>query len=80
MSAAVNLAKMVARLTVALAAWAKGGFPVTDKETLRKRATICHGCPEWDANAFAGLGRCNKCGCSAIKLGMDTSKCPLGKW
>jgi hypothetical protein len=56
-------------------------FSVTPPEALATREATCRACPEWDAAALNGTGRCRKCGCSTwAKLRMATEACPLGKW
>lgn len=63
--------------------WAKSGFQTVSEEDLVSRLEICKGCEFWDADGFAGTGRCQKCGCSTqAKLRMATSSCPLTppKW
>lgn len=61
--------------------FAKSGFKTTPPEVLADREAICRACPEWDAKALNGTGRCKKCGCSTwAKLRMATERCPLGKW
>jgi len=68
-------------VTTATAHWIAAGSPVPTPEQLAERLAICHDCPLWDASAFAGTGRCNKCGCSTqAKLRMATEACPEGKW
>lgn len=62
------------------AKWAKAGFPIVSGEVLSERKGICAACEFWNADAFGGLGRCGKCGCSGVKLRLATSKCPLKKW
>ena len=57
------------------------GFAATPPEALAAREATCRACPEWDAAALNGTGRCRKCGCSTwAKLRMATERCPLGKW
>lgn len=57
------------------------GFATTPPEILAAREATCRACPEWDAAALNGTGRCRKCGCSTwAKLRMATEACPLGKW
>jgi len=61
--------------------FARAGFSTTPPEALATREAICRACPEWDAAALNGTGRCRKCGCSTwAKLRMATEACPLGKW
>jgi len=57
------------------------GAPTTPPEILAAREATCRACPEWDAAALNGTGRCRKCGCSTwAKLRMATERCPLAKW
>lgn len=57
------------------------GAPTTPPDILAAREATCRACPEWDAAALNGTGRCRKCGCSTwAKLRMATESCPLGKW
>jgi hypothetical protein len=57
------------------------GFATTPPAILAARESTCRACPEWDATALNGTGRCRKCGCSTwAKLRMATERCPLGKW
>jgi hypothetical protein len=61
--------------------FARSGFVVTPPGILAAREATCRACPEWDASALNGTGRCRKCGCSTwAKLRMATERCPLGKW
>jgi len=61
--------------------FARAGFATTPPEALASREATCRACPEWDANALNGTGRCRKCGCSTwAKLRMATEACPIGKW
>ncbi len=54
---------------------------VTDEQH-EYRKSICTACPHWDSEAFLGTGKCNKCGCSGLKLYIPSSRCPLDppKW
>lgn len=61
--------------------WAKQGFKVVSPEQYQARFEVCKKCPLWDKDAFAGTGKCKKCGCSTrAKLSLITSKCPIDKW
>ena len=61
--------------------FARAGFATTPPESLATREATCRACPEWDAQALNGTGRCRKCGCSTwAKLRMSTERCPIGKW
>lgn len=74
-------AEMLARFGTAAHRFARSGFAATPPETLAAREATCRACPEWDAAALNGTGRCRKCGCSTwAKLRMATEACPLGKW
>jgi hypothetical protein len=68
-------------LAKSVADWKKSGFSTATAEKLADRLDICKGCEFWDGEAFAGTGKCKKCGCSTqAKLRMATSKCPIDKW
>ena len=74
-------AQMLARFGHAAHRFARAGFATTPPEALAAREATCRACPEWDAAALNGTGRCRKCGCSTwAKLRMATERCPLGKW
>ena len=61
--------------------FATSNFTPTPPEALATREATCKACPEWDAAALNGTGRCRKCGCSTwAKLRMATERCPIGKW
>jgi hypothetical protein len=61
--------------------FARSGFQTPPPDILANREATCRACPEWDAAALKGTGRCRKCGCSTwAKLRMATERCPLGKW
>jgi hypothetical protein len=61
--------------------FASSGMATPPTEILANREATCRACPEWDAAALKGTGRCRKCGCSTwAKLRMATERCPLGKW
>ena len=65
----------------AVTRFARSGFATTPPEILAAREATCRACPEWDAAALGGSGRCRKCGCATWpKLRMATESCPLGKW
>lgn len=60
--------------------WIRGGAKLATKEQIESRRAICDKCPHWLPNARMGMGKCKKCGCSALKFVYDTSRCPIGKW
>jgi hypothetical protein len=65
----------------AMGRFARSGFHTTPPDILAEREATCRACPEWDAAAMGGTGRCRKCGCSTwAKLRMATERCPIGKW
>ena len=71
---------MVAAFGREMKHWALRGFKVVDAETYKRRAEICADCPHWKPDAAMGSGRCLKCGCSGVKLYLETSACPISKW
>ncbi len=75
------LTTQAATASKSLLNWATSGLQLASDEELAKRQAICAGCEFWDAQAFQGTGRCQKCGCSTwAKLRMATEKCPIDKW
>ena len=61
----------------AAANWAaKDGFQKVSEEQFQERKKICLSCPNWDQAAYASMGKCKLCGCSAMKLYMPHSQCP----
>jgi hypothetical protein len=74
-------AKMLARFGRSANHFFFSGCSVTPPETLIIREATCRACPEWDAKALKGTGRCRICKCSTwAKLRMATERCPIGKW
>lgn len=77
----LSLPQQAANLGKALVNWTASGFSPTPPDILATRKATCRACPEWDAAALNGTGRCRKCGCSTwAKLRMATERCPIGKW
>ena len=75
------LTKQLRTAAIAAGRFIRHGAPTTPPEILAAREDTCRACPEWDAAALNGTGRCRKCGCSTwAKLRMATESCPLGKW
>ena len=71
----------IGRVISSAVTWTASGYAVTPPDTLTAREATCHACPEWDATAMGGTGRCRICKCSTwAKLRMATERCPLGKW
>jgi hypothetical protein len=84
--AAPTLAELARNFLAAISSWSAAGFPLrTEAETIRI-LTVCKGsadgvqpaCPEWLGDAM--IPRCRKCGCSRLKLWLETEQCPLKKW
>lgn len=72
--------EMAAKFARAAVTWVANGATVVSPEQFQQRLDTCRACERWNGEAFFGLGRCGKCGCSGVKLYMDTEKCPLSKW
>lgn len=70
----------VATLGASLASWIGDNFKAASPELIESRTSICKACPYWSDKGYLGLGACRKCGCSGLKLKMNVSKCPIGKW
>lgn len=73
-------AEMAVNIGKAGAKWIAAGFPVLSQARYDERAAACNACPLWDAKARLGLGKCNACGCTALKRWLATERCPHGKW
>jgi hypothetical protein len=51
------------------------GSLLADENKIQDRMTICNYCPAKINN------KCAKCGCYInLKIGLDSEKCPKGKW
>jgi hypothetical protein len=75
-----TVSEMAATFAGSVKRWVSNGMGVTNFETYHARLSVCKTCDRWNGEALFGLGRCGKCGCSGLKLYMDTEKCPLSKW
>lgn len=62
------------------AKWISAGGPTVSDEVEEYRLAVCKPCPDFDAKAFFGSGRCLICGCSGLKRSWATTACPKGKW
>jgi hypothetical protein len=58
----------------------KDGMRVVPPDILELRKKLCLECEHWDKDGFIGVGRCKLCGCSAAKLYIPSSSCPIFKW
>ena len=76
----MTLGEMASNFASSIKEWVKHGAPVVSEDQYKERAEACLACEFWDPEAFAGKGKCLKCGCSGVKLYLSTSKCPVGKW
>jgi len=76
-----TLPQQAASLGKSLLNWTASGFSPTPPDILAAREATCRACPEWDAAAMGGTGRCQICKCSTwAKIRMATERCPIGKW
>lgn len=71
---------MLKSFAVASSRWADAGFPVVSEEEHAERVEICNSCPEWEAGARFGAGKCRVCGCTKLKRWLATERCPKEKW
>lgn len=62
--------------------WIKSGFKIVSKNQFNKRLKICRKCEKWDEDVRLGLGKCKAqgCGCTKLKLWLQSENCPLHKW
>lgn len=58
------------------ARWVSCGMKTVPESEWLERSSHCGLCEFWNARS----GRCEKCGCYAVKLYMDTEHCPIGRW
>lgn len=72
--------QMAKNLASSAANWAANGFEMSDDKTLEVRKAACDSCVYWEDSARLGMGKCQKCGCTSLKLKLATEKCPIGKW
>lgn len=84
---APGLLKMAANFTRSMISWAKSGFSVVSYEEFRRRYVLCAGSPDGDPQcpyfgrfSTFGVMKCNKCGCSGVKLAIGSEHCPINKW
>lgn len=77
-----GLPTLAMRAAKEVGTWLGKGAHLASEEVITQRRSICAACPHWDAEAFAGTGRCRHpaCGCSAAKQRLATSRCPMGQW
>jgi hypothetical protein len=75
-----GLMKKARTLAGAVFDWAKDGFRMATEEQVAARKVICEGCEFWRGEGYNGMGKCQKCGCSGVKLKIAGSECPLKKW
>jgi len=76
----VTITEMVSNFTQSMKTWIGSGMPITTEDKFKNRLNTCRNCEYWDEKAYLGKGKCKKCGCSGLKLHLDTSKCPINKW
>lgn len=75
-----SLPERMASFARSAISWIANGAKVVDFKTYDDRIQTCRACDRWSGEVYFGLGRCGKCGCSGLKLYMDTEVCPLNKW
>lgn len=77
----VSMAKSLGGVVVASGKLAAKKQPVlASDEVVAERKATCLGCLNWNPRGYMGLGRCEACGCSGLKVKLAASKCPLLKW
>lgn len=72
--------QLAVKLAKAMGAFIKSGARIVTAEQFQQRKQICLNCDKWRGESMLGLGACAACGCSALKLGLVSEKCPLNKW
>ena len=76
---AKNVFKATARIVDAVR---KGDELFVNEEEWKRRSGICNACDLWKPVGNLGMGECahENCGCTKIKRGLATERCPLKKW
>lgn len=69
-----TLLQMGLNLAESMTAWTRAGFPITPQAVYDARRVTCAACPHYDADAY--VHSCALCGCSGVKLHLQTEKCP----
>lgn len=64
----------------AISGWVSSGFKIVKEDLYKERLKKCLACEFFDIQAYKGLGKCNKCGCSKMKLFLPKQSCPINKW
>jgi len=60
----------------AVGRWLAAGLPLAGRDLHFERSCVCSLCWSWDARRAT----CLACGCTRLKLHLETESCPLGKW
>ena len=76
---AKNLFKATARVVEAIS---RGDQLFVKTEEWKRRSDICNACELWKPSGNLRMGECTheKCGCTKLKRGLATERCPLNKW
>jgi hypothetical protein len=76
-----SISEQVKTLSEAVKNWTiKDGMRIVPPDILELRKKLCLNCEHWDKDGFMGVGRCKLCGCSAAKLYIPSSSCPIDRW
>jgi hypothetical protein len=61
--------------------WIKNGMHIVSDKSYKDRLNVCLNCEFWEKHTSGPFdGRCLKCGCTSLKLKLNTTHCPVGKW
>jgi hypothetical protein len=72
-----NIIEKAKNLIGAVSDWAKNdNFSKVSEDVFYYRKQICDNCPFWNPDGYAGIGKCENCGCSIAKLYIPSSVCP----
>jgi len=75
-----TLAQKIVNLARAMTQFASSGFKLAEPEKVNSRKETCEVCYYYAGSSSIMKVGCRKCGCSGIKLYMDSEKCPDGRW
>lgn len=72
-----NIIEMAKNFGHAMMEWAlTDDFATVTDDEFNGRKTICMKCPAWEPDSFGGIGGCQRCGCSVLKLYIPSVQCP----
>lgn len=75
-----GLLTLAGRVVKEGARWVRHGLPPAIETVRAERRVICETCAHWDTRGRLARCRHPSCHCTAAKLWLATSACPMRKW